>query len=135
MPSGRISGAHGQVLADPTGGTTAVAIANLNKWDLNLDTDKIDVTAFQDTNKVYVQGLPDIKGTIGGWWDSAELTIFNIALGTVACYLKLVPSSLDATTFFAGKAWLSSAIAVDAKGAVSINGNFVAAGSWALTHP
>jgi hypothetical protein len=131
----RIAGAHGQVLADPTGGATPVAVANLNKWDLNLTTDKIDVTAFGDTNKTYVQGLPDIKGTVAGFWAVEDTTIFDIALGTVACALKLLPSSLETTTFFAGKAWLDASISVDSKGAVTIGGNFVAAGPWALTNP
>ena len=129
----RIAGAHGQVLMDPTGGATPIAVANLNKWDLNLATDKIDVTAFGDTNKTYVQGLPDIKGAIAGFWDSSDTSIFDVALGTVACALKLLPSSLDATTFFSGKAWLDAQISVDSKGAVTIGGNFVAAGAWALT--
>lgn len=133
MP-GRISGARGQVKIDPTGGATLVAVANLNKWTLDLAADKIDVTAFQDTNKVYVMGLPDVKGTIGGFWDSSELTIFNVALGTVACTLNLLPSSLEIATFFGGKAWLDASIDVDAKGAVTIGGNFVAAAGWALTH-
>lgn len=137
MPAtGRISGSHGQVKMDPTGagGAGLLVVANLNKWTLNLATDKIEVTAFQDTNKVYVTGLPDIKGTIGGFYDSGALDIFNVALGTVAALLNLYPSSLDTATFFGGKAWLDSAIDVDAKGAVTINSNFVAAGPWALTH-
>src|SRR5262252_3204708 len=114
MP-GRISGAHGQVMADKTGGATTVAIANLNKWDLDLATDKIEVTAFGDTNKVFVQGLPAFAGNVGGFWASDEVTIFQIALGTVACALKLLPSSLEATVFFSGKAWLDANVGVDAK--------------------
>lgn len=134
--TGRISGSHGQVKMDPTGtgGVGLVLVANLNKWTLNLATDKIDVTCFGDANKVYVQGLPDIKGTIGGVYDSGDLSIFNVALGTTAALLNLFPSSLDTATFFGGKAWLDSAIDVDAKGAVTITSNFVAAGPWTLTH-
>lgn len=132
MP-GRIHGSKGQVMADPTGGATAVAIANLNKWDLDLSTDKVDVTAFQDANKVVVTGLPNYAGNLAGYWASDELTLFHIALGTVAAFLKLIPSSLEATVFFSGKAWVDANIAVDAKGAVTIGGKFAAAGNWALT--
>jgi len=132
MP-GRIAGAHGQVLADPTGGSTAVAIANLNKWDLSLATNKIDVTSFGDTNMTYVTGLPDVKGSLAGFWASDEVTVFKIALGTIAAFLKLLPSSLEATVYFSGKAWLDANVAVDNKGAVTIGGTFVAAGPWTLT--
>lgn len=131
MP-GRISGAHGQVMIDPTGGATAVAVANLNKWDLDLGKAMIDVTAFGDTNLVYVTGLPDYKGNLAGFWDSSAITLFTVALGTVACFLKLIPSSLETTVFFSGKAWLDASVAVDAKGAVTIGGKWVAAGAWAI---
>jgi hypothetical protein len=119
-------------MVDPTGGVTAVAVANLNKWDLDLSTAKIDVTAFGDTNNQYVQGLPDFKGTLAGFWDSAEIKLFTIAMGTVACFLKLLPSSLETTVFFSGKAWLDAKVSVDAKGAVTIGGSFVAAGPWTM---
>lgn len=131
----RMSGAHGSVMIDKTGGNTPAAVANLSKWDLDLSTDKIDVTAFGDTNKTYVQGLPDIKGNVSGFWAGEETTLFDVALGTVACFMKLLPSSLvaDAGTFFSGKAWLDAAVSIDNKGAATISGKFVAAGPWTLT--
>lgn len=127
-------GSHGEILADPTGAVPGVpvAIASMNAWTLSMARDKADVTAFGDTNKVYVQGLPDLKGTLGGWFDSDESTLFEIAMGTVAALLKLVPSSLVATFFWSGLAWLDASIDVKATGAVSVSGNFVAAANWTM---
>jgi hypothetical protein len=130
--SDRIHGSHGSVKIDKTGGALAVDVASLNKWSLSMATDKVDVTCFGDTNKIYVQGLPDVKGSIAGFWDKTDRTMFEIAMGTVSALLKLAPSTLDPTYLFSGLAWLDASIDVSADGAVSISGDFVAAGPWAM---
>lgn len=128
----RISGDRGSVLADPTGGATLVAIASLNKWSLSMAKEYYKVTSFGDTNQIYVPGLPDISGSIAGFWDNTDVTLFDIAIGVVAPNLKLVPSTLDATFFFSGLAWLDASIDVGQGGAVTINGSFKGAGPWAM---
>jgi hypothetical protein len=119
---------------DPTGApTTPVVVASMNGWTLDLARDKVDVTAFGDSFKQYVQGLPDIKGTIKGWWDAAaSRPLFDAALGEVAVFLKLIPSELDPTYFFSGPAYLDASIEVAADGAVSISGNYAGAGDWSV---
>ena len=127
----RIHGSRGKVLMDPTGGATAVAIASLNAWTLDMARDKVDVTAFGDVNKQYVQGLPDVKGTLGGWYDDAEFELFDVAAGDVAAMLELVPDALKPTYLWSGLAYLDASINVSATGAVSVSSNFVGAGPWA----
>lgn len=127
----RIHGARGAVEMDDTGGATATPVLDLNSWTMDAATDKVDVTAFGDTNKQYVQGLPDIKGTLGGFWSSSTSPrLFAIAFGTVAPFLKLIPSSTEPTFFFAGKAYLDASINVNSSGAVTLTANWVAAGPW-----
>jgi len=123
-------GSKGEISLDPTGGTAAVALASMNAWTLNMARDKADVTAFGDPNKVYVQGLPDIKGTLGGWFDTDEMNMFDVALGDVAAALQLTPSTLFPTFLWKGLAWLDAAVDVKATGAISVSGNFVAAAGW-----
>jgi hypothetical protein len=127
----RIHGSHGQVKMDPTGATALVVVASLNKWDLDMSKEHVKVTAFGDTNQVYVDGLPDVKGTFGGWYDPVDgLGIFGVVFGTAKPALELYPSSLDTTHKFAGKGLLDAKISVDSAGAVSVSGAFVAAGPW-----
>jgi hypothetical protein len=130
-------GSKGSIKADPTGvgGPTAVEVASMASFTLNMARNKADVTSFGDANLTYVQGLPDIKGTLGGWFDSDELTIFDIAMGDVACFLELIPSTIVTPTpiMWSGKAWLDASIDVKATGAVSVAGNFVAADNWTRT--
>jgi hypothetical protein len=128
----RIHGAHGSVMVDPTGGATPVAVASLNKWSLSMATDKVDVTCFLDPNRIYVQGLPDVKGSIAGMYDKTDLTLFEVAMGTVAAMLKLTPSTLSPTYFWTGLAWLDASIDVAVDGAVTIAGEFSAAGPWTM---
>jgi hypothetical protein len=131
----RIHGKSGSVKMDPTGvGTaTAVAVASLDKWDLDMKKDKVKVTSFGDTNQVYVDGLPDLSGNYSGFYDPEDgLVIFDVIFGTVKPYLELIPSTLAATVFFGGKALMDGKISVDANGAVTIGGSFVAAGPWVI---
>ena len=93
-------------------------------------TDKVDVTAFGDPNKTYVQGLRDIKGSISGWWDSADDSLFDASESADGMKLYLYPASTASTIYFYGPAWMDASIDVGATGAVSVSGNFVANGAW-----
>ena len=133
----RRHGSYGQILMDPAppaepGPPVPVLVASMNKWNLDLKRDRADVTSFGDTNKSSVQGLPDIAGGIGGFWDVPNLELFDVALGDLPAWLKLLPSSQDAAYFFNGLAWIDANIDVDSGGAVALGGSFAGAGPWSL---
>jgi hypothetical protein len=131
----RLHGKNGAIKMDPTGvgGPTAVLVASLNKWDLDMATDKVKVTCFQDTNQVYVAGLPDIKGTYAGCYDPADgLVIFDVISGNVAPWLEMIPDLSVPTLMFSGKGLMDGKISVDSNGAITIGGAFVANGPWTL---
>lgn len=130
----RLHGAHGQVKMDPTGGSSTVVVASLNKWELDMSKDHTKVTAFGDTNHVYVDGLPDLKGSYGGWFDPADgLNIFAVVFGTAKPFLELYPNDAATDIKWAGKGLLDAKITVDAGGGVAVSGTFVGAGPW--TYP
>jgi hypothetical protein len=132
----RLHGKNGAVKMDPTGvgGATAVVVASLDKWDLDMAKDHVKVTCFQDANQIYVDGLPDIKGSFGGVYDPVDgLGIFDVIFGTVAPFLELLPNLATATVKFGGRGLVDGKITVDSKGAITISGSFVASGPW--THP
>jgi len=111
---------------------TAVPVASLTSWSLDMSTDKIDVTSFGDTTKTYVQGLPDITGRFEGNWDDTEATLFAARSSADGAKLYLYPS-LDAATRYAyGVAWLDVSMNVDVTGAVKVSGTFSAASSWGI---
>ena len=133
--AGRKHGSKGQIKMDPTGALpgTPAAVADLSAWTLDMARDTADVTAFGDTTKQYVMGLPDVKGTYTGWWNSASSpALFDVAQGSTPVTLNLIPSTDEPTYYFKGTAYMDASIDCSADGAISITGNFVAAGDWVL---
>ena len=74
----RIHGRRGRLyvgLADDS--ATAEPVAYLSQWSLDSSTDKADVTAFGDTNKVSVSGLPNASGSFSGFYDTASDQLYT----------------------------------------------------------
>lgn len=126
----RYHGKAGVAYGSTTGTGTAVSLISLSKWSLDMSTDKAEVTAFGDPNKTYVQGLRDIKGTVSGFWDSNDDSLFDASESSDGMKLYLYPASTAATVYFYGPAWMDASIDVDSGGAVTVTGNFVANGAW-----
>jgi hypothetical protein len=123
-------GRAGVIYLSTTGTGTATNVIKLNAWTLNKATDKIDVTSFGDTNKAYVQGLPDIQGTFAGFWDDTESKPFTAATSTDGCKIYLYPSASAPSKFHSGPAWLDVSMDTTVSGAVAISGSFAANGAW-----
>jgi len=129
----RKHGKRGQILWDttPTGSPiTLVALGDLNAWTLDMSTDRVEVTAFGDTNKQRVTGLPDFSGTMGGFWNPTSApTYFGAVLAGTPVQQRLVPDTSD-TGYFEGLANVDGSVNVSATGAITIAGRWDAAGNW-----
>lgn len=126
----RYSGRKGMVYISTTGTGAAALHASLTQWTLNLSTDNIDVTCFQDTNKRYVQGLPDRTGSFSGIFDDSDVKVFTGTDSADGVKLYLYPSADAPGRYFYGPAWIDSAIDVPVAGAITISGDFIANGAW-----
>jgi hypothetical protein len=126
-----LTGRYGQVLYDPLGATATVPIISLNAWKLSTKTEKEDVSCFGDTNKVYVPGMKDLSGSVGGFWNSADLTLYEAADAATPGMLKLLPNENEATFFWSGLAYLDADIDCSLK-APKVTGTFMAAGPWTI---
>jgi len=126
----RYHGKSGVVLFSTTGTGVAGSSVSISGWTLDLSTDEVEVTAFGDPNKVYVQGLKDIKGTLSGFLDDTGLSLFTAADSTDGCKLYLYPSSNATGWYWYGPAWLDASVAVPVAGANTLASNFVANGAW-----
>ena len=126
----RYHGGKAALYLSTSGTGAATASVSLSQWSLDKATDKVEVTAFGDSNKQYVQGLPDIKGAISGYFDDTNDALFDGADSSDGVKLYLYPSSLVPTVYHYGPAWLDASLSVDVKGAVTVKGNFIAAGAW-----
>jgi hypothetical protein len=129
------TGRYGQVRWDPTGtpGSPAAlaVILSLNSWKLSLKTDYEDVSCFQDPNKVYVPGLRDISGSLGGFWNADGVAIFDATEATTPGLLELSPNTNEPTFNFSGLAYLDADI--DCSIAVpKVSSSFRAGGPWTI---
>lgn len=125
------TGRYGQVKYDPAG-ITPVLIISLNKWKLSTKTEKQKVTCFGDVNHVYVPGMKDISGSLSGFWNSVDVTLFDAADATVPGLLELVPNSTEATYKWSGLAYIDAEIDASAESAPTVSGSFMAAGPWTM---
>lgn len=123
-------GKAGVVYLSTTGSGAAINVIKLNGWSINKTTDKVEITAFGDSNKTYVQGLPDVQGSVGGVWDDTETKPFTAAGSTDGCKLYLYPSSNKTTSYHYGPAWLDMSMETSVSGAVTVSGSFAANGAW-----
>lgn len=135
------AGRDGNVKWDPTGagGATATAIISIKSWQLSLKTDKVNVTCFQDTNKVYIPGMRDISGSLSGFYNSSDMSLIEASAATSPGWLELIPHTSDTVTgppvaprAFSGKAYLDAEIDTDVEGAPALSGEILAAGPWTM---
>jgi len=126
-----LTGRYGLVLYDPAA-TTPVAILSINTWKASFKQDYEDVTCFQDLNKVYIPGLKDVSGSLGGFWNSADTTIFDGADAATPGMLELQPNSTEPLFKWSGLAYLDADIDCSVKGAPKVTSTFKAAGPWTM---
>ena len=128
------TGRYGMVKWDPNGtggGSPSTPLISINQWQLSLKTDSEDVPCSGDQNKVYVPGMRDISGSIGGFWNSDNVALFEATESIVPGWLELTPNTTEPTFFFSGLAYLDADIDCSL-GAPKVTSQFKAAGPWSL---
>jgi hypothetical protein len=124
-----LTGRDGEVRYSPDGVAPAVAIISLNAWKASFKTEYEDVSCFGDQNRVYIPGMRDTKGSVAGFWNSAELALFDATLQPTPGKLELVPNKTEPTFIWSGLAYMDAEIDCSLK-APKVAGEFVAAGPW-----
>ena len=130
----RYHGKSGRVMMSTSAAGAAVT-TTLAGWTLNRTTDRVETTSFGDLNKTYVQGLPDLQGTVTGYFDNADDRLFDASESADGVRMYLYFSTDALTIYWYGPAWVDASIEVPVAGAVTINGTFAANGSWGRQHP
>jgi hypothetical protein len=108
-------------------GGVASPVAYQASWSLNFTTTKIDVTAFGDTTKVYVAGLPDAQGQFAGFYDDASVQTYTAATDGVARAFYLYPTINNTSQYFWGTVLPDMTIDSTVDGAIAVSASFSAA--------
>lgn len=108
---------------------TAVAepVAYLRSWSISFATDRVEVTAFGDTNRVYVAGLPDASGDYAGYWDSATAQMYTAATDGLPRRFYIYPLTELNTEYWYGTAFFDFSATGAVDGAVEVSGSWQAA--------
>ena len=122
----RRHGRNGAVYMGATSGAVAVPLTFQAAWSINMVTDKDDVTAFQDSNKVYVGGLPDCSGDMSGFMDDATSQTYVAAVDGLPRNFYLYPDATNGPNSY----WFGTVLPdFSADGAVAGPVNFKATGT------
>jgi hypothetical protein len=114
---------------------TAEPVAYISSWNISMATDKVEVTAFGDSNKVYVAGLPDASGDFGGYWDSATAQLYTAATdGLARKFYLYVSTDLAASDYFYGTAFFDFSVTTGVAASVEISGSWQAASNVGLVN-
>lgn len=124
----RIHGRSGRFYMNLASGGTPEPVAFLSAWSINFTTDKVDVTAFGDNNKVYVAGLADAAGDFSGFYDDATTQVYTAAVDGVGRKFYLYPSTGDNTKYWYGSMLPDFKVNGDVGNAVAISSSWNAAG-------
>lgn len=123
----RIAGRRGKVYIAIASNGTAAPLPFVATWTLGAATDKIEVTTTDDSNKVYVAGVPDSQGTFAGFYDSASAQTYTAAKDGVARPFYLYPDLNQAGTYWWGTVLVDFNVDGDVGGAVKMNASWAAA--------
>ena len=98
----RISGRRGRVYIGIASGAVASPLPFQASWSISFATDKSEVTAFDDSNKTYIAGLPDASGEFSGFYDDATAQTYTAATDGQARNFYLYPNLLNTGQYFFG---------------------------------
>ena len=125
----RIHGRAGRLYAGIASAGTAEPITFLSSFGIDFSSDDVDVTAFGDSNKVSVSGLPDVSGSFSGFYDTASAQLYTAAVDGVARKAYLYVGSSDGIYWF-GTATFDMSVETGVADAAKISGTFKAASAF-----
>ena len=96
-------------------------------FSINFATEKAEVTAFGDANKVYVAGLPDASGEFAGFYDDATVQTYTAAVDGLARKFYLYPVASVTTKYFFGTILPDFSVNASVNGAVEVSASWNAA--------
>jgi hypothetical protein len=121
----RRHGKNIRVFMNLTSGGTAEPIAFVRSFNMSAATDKVDVTAAGDDNKIYVAGLPDGSGSFEFWFDDATVQTYTAAVDGVARKFYQYPDFVNSP----GVYWFGTVLP-DFNVSATIDGGVEGTASW-----
>lgn len=125
----RRAGRSGRVYIAIASGGSAEPLPFVATWSLEGDTDRHEVTAMGDTNKVYVAGLPDASGQFSGFFDDETQQTWTAAQDGEPRKFYLYPNTGVTTKYWHGTVYPDMSVESD------VNGTINWSSSWSAASP
>jgi hypothetical protein len=127
----RIHGRRGRLYAGIASDTAAAEpVTFLDKYSIDFTVDKVDVTCFGESTKVYVAGIADASGSFSGFYDNATAQLFTAATDGLARKTYIYPDTSSSTTYFFGTALFDFNMSTGTAEASSVSGSWSAASAF-----
>lgn len=124
----RIAARNARLFIGASNGGDASPIAYVSTFELNQTTDRFEVTAFGDTTKTYVGGLPDASGSFSGFYDTATNQTYTAGSDGLARRMYFYPDFTGTPgQYWFGTVFVDFALQTDVGGAATISGTWSAA--------
>lgn len=122
----RITGRNGRVYLGIASGGTAEPLPFVAKYSISFKTNKIDVTAMGDTNKVTLSGLKEASGSFSGYFDDSTAQTYTAANDGVPRKFYLYPNLGNVTQYFFSQINVDMNIDADVDGATTMAADWAA---------
>lgn len=124
----RLHGRRGRVYLGIASDTAdAEPLPFIASWSMNFTTEKVDVTAMEDSNRVYVAGIPDASGEFAGFFDDSTAQTYTAATDGLARKFYLYPNRSVNTKYFFGTILPDMSVNASTTEAVAITASWNAA--------
>lgn len=133
----RLSGLNGAIALGGALPSPGILVAAKTTWDLNLQRDYYDASAFGDSNKQWRPGLRDTQGTYAGLLDlSGDLLFTAAAQAGKLLYLygdsNQGASSVALYEIGHGSGFLDASVSCSLTDMIKVNGQFRASANWSF---
>ncbi len=127
----RVAGRNARVyMGIASSAATAEPVAYMATYSISFATNKIDVTAFGDTNKAYISGMLDASGEFSGFYDDATAQTYTAALDGQPRKFYLYPDITNSPTkYFFGTILADMTVNAGVDAATEISASWAAASS------
>lgn len=112
---------------DITGVAQATPLPFFAEWSMNFTVDRAEVTAMEDSNKVYVAGLPDAQGDFSGFYDDSTVQTYTAATDGIARKIYIYPNTSNTGQYWFGTVLPDFSVNGGVAGAVQVKATWAAA--------
>lgn len=123
----RIAGRNAAIYVGTTTSAAASPLTFQNSWSMSFEAERIEVTAFGDTNKSYVTGIADASGEFAGFYDDATAQTLTAATDGLSRKFYLYPNTNTATQYWFGTIFVDFKVNAQVDGAVEVGASWGAA--------